>query len=238
MRNRILPVFALALVILTPELNAADGEPGVEPPPHENLSEGWYAQIDTSQGNIVVRLLPDQAPQAVAQFAALAEGKLDRTDPATGEASKARFYDGASVYLADAGLRFEAGDPTGAAYGGPSLWVSPREGGGPVNFDAAGRLGLNLTSGRGATPYSFIVTASPQPRLSGRYPCFGIVVKGLDVVLSISEVKTLPNGRPIEPVTIERVGIFSVGEPPPLQEPDSYQSRPKRLAPRPRPRQN
>ena len=40
------------------------------------LDEGWYARLETDRGMILIRLLPDQAPQSVAHFAALAEGKL------------------------------------------------------------------------------------------------------------------------------------------------------------------
>jgi len=238
MPNRTFLILAILLMLLVPGVSRAAGEPESDPQLPEGLAEGWYANIDTNMGKILARLLPDQAPQAVAQFAALAEGRLERTDPTTGETTKFHFFDGAGVYLAKAGLRFEAGDSTGVAHGGPSLWVSPKEGAGPINFDAAGRLGLSLTSGRGASPYSFIVTASPQPQLTGRHPCFGEVVAGLDVVFRISEVKTLPNGRPIEPVVIEQVRVFSVGDPAPLREPDSYLSRPKRLAPRQRSRQD
>ena len=43
----------------------------------EELAPGWYARIDTSMGRIVVQLLPEQAPQAVAQFVALARGEVE-----------------------------------------------------------------------------------------------------------------------------------------------------------------
>ena len=43
-------------------------------------------------------------------------------------------------------------------------------------------------------------------------------------VYRITEVKTHKNGRPIEPVTIEKIRIFSVGNPPPIPEPDAVRS--------------
>jgi len=232
MRDPRLRLLALLLVILAPGAARSEGQASAEQLFLEQLPAGWYARVETSMGRIIARLLPDQAPQAVAQFAALAGGELDRTDPLTGEMGKAHFYDGLEVYLAEAGLRFEAGDPAGGSRGGPSLWVSPHEGQGPVNFLAGGRLGLNLMSGRGASPYSLIFTAAPQPRFSGRQPCFGSVVSGLEVIRRISEVKTHPGGRPLEPVVVEQIRVFSVGDPPPLAEPVSYQPQPKAFAPR------
>lgn len=236
MRHRTLSALTLFLIlVIGPAAAGSDGTAGVESRPQEELAPGWYARIDTSMGRIVVHLLPGQAPQAVAQFVALAKGEVERTDPMTGEAIEGPYYDGTSVYLAKAGLRFEAGDPTSTGGGGPPLWVSSKEGGGPVNFHAAGRLGLNLTPGRGASPYSFFITAAAQPQFSGLYPCFGTVVQGLDVILRITAVKTRRDDRPIEPVLINKVRIFTVGDPPGLAEPVSYQAKPKRFAPRPRP---
>jgi peptidyl-prolyl cis-trans isomerase A (cyclophilin A) len=224
----------LLLALLTPFSAASDDPPETGVPPEEQFPEGRYATIDTTMGRIVVRLLPDQAPQAVAQFVALAEGTLERADPMTGEKLAGRYYDGVGIYLAEAGIRFEAGDSTNTGRGGPPLWVSPTEGAGPVNYSSPGRLGLVPAPGRGASPYSIMITASAQPRLSGRYPCLGEVVSGADVVMRISEVKTHRNGKPIEPLRIDKIRTFTVGEPSALPEIISYQAERRRLAPLPR----
>jgi len=235
MRHRILSALVLFPFLVVPAL--ADSA-GTSSPPEESpqrLPPGWYARIDTTMGRIVVRLLPEQAPQAVAQFVALAEGKVERHDPVTGDPISGPYYDGTEVYLAKAGIRFEAGDPTSTGGGGPPLWVDNKEGQGPVNFYTAGRIGLNPTPGRGASPYSFFITASAQPQLTGIYPCFGSVVEGRGVVERITEVTTHRDGRPMEPIHITRVRIFTEGEPPPLAEPVSYRMQPRQLSPRPRP---
>ena len=192
----------------------------------ENLPEGWYAWIETSMGRLAVQLLPDQAPQSVAHFAALAEARLEWTDPLTGEVRKNHFYDGTEVHKAVAGDRFEAGSPSGTGRGGPVMWVSHEEAQGPVNFSFPGRVGMTRASGRRVSAYQFFVTASAQPHYTGRHPCFGLVVKGMDVVIDITGVKTYSNGRPIEPVTIERVRIFKIGDPPPLAEPVPHHPTP------------
>jgi peptidyl-prolyl cis-trans isomerase A (cyclophilin A) len=232
MLQRLPSVWLLSLLLLVPAANGTAVGSTVAPPTGDELPEGWYARIETSMGKIVVRLLPEQAPQAVAQFVALARGTLERVDPVTGEPVTDPYYDGTEVYSVELGVRFEAGKPAGS--GGPQMWAPPKEGVGPVNYNLAGRLGLNLVSGRGATPYNFFVTATAQPRLSGVYPCLGVVVEGRDVALRITAVRTQPGGRPVESIRIEKVRVFTVGDPQALPELVSYVAKPRRLAPRPR----
>jgi peptidyl-prolyl cis-trans isomerase A (cyclophilin A) len=173
-------------------------------------------------GTIVAQLLPKQAPQSVAHFAALAEARMEWTDPVTGEKHKNHYYDGSLVHFVAAGSRFETGSLNGNGSGGPVLWVPLSELEGPINFSVSGRLGMTRASGARLSAYQFFVTAAGMPAFTGRHPCFGAVVTGRDVAMKITTVKTYPNGRPIEPVTIERIRIFAIGEPPPLPEPVEY----------------
>ena len=188
--------------------------------PPADLTDGWYARIDTSLGRIVARLLPDQAPQSVAHFAALAEGRLEWLDPASGEVQRDHYYDGIPVHFALAGLRFEAGDHHGTGAGAPEIYI-PEEGVGPGHYNAPGRLGMTRAAGR-ISGVQFFVTASATPSLNPTYPCFGVVVSGLDVVRSITTVKTYSNHRPIDPPVLERVRVFAVGDPAPLPQPVAY----------------
>jgi peptidyl-prolyl cis-trans isomerase A (cyclophilin A) len=221
-RRQLAVWFVLTLVIVTPSFSQQETTDGEFTPP-EGLSEGWYARIDTSAGRIIARLLPEQAPQSVAHFAAMAEGRLEWFDRNDGEFKKGPYYDGIKIHRAVAGRLFEAGDPSGTGYGAPDLFVAP-EGAGPINFNAPHRLGMTKEGGV-TSGVQFFVTASAQPRLSRFHPCFGIVVSGHDVVMSISQVKTYPNKRPLDPPVLERVRIFKVGDPPPLPEPQRYVHR-------------
>jgi len=212
-------VLSVALPLLAPA--GAETAPAPRLTLPANLPQGWYATIETSLGTIVARLFPEQAPQAVAHFAALAEGRLEWVDPLTGTTKKGNYYDGIKVHLAAAGQRFEAGDPTGTGRGAPPIWV-PRETRGPMNFDAPWRLGMTRASGGRVSGVLFFVTAAGLSFLNGDHPCFGEVVAGRDVVISICSVKTGPGGKPIDPVVIERIRIHSVGDPIPLPEPVRY----------------
>jgi peptidyl-prolyl cis-trans isomerase A (cyclophilin A) len=234
-------VVSTILLALASHAGLAGAEPAASEPDLEsmnlpdNLAEGWYARIETSMGRIAVQLLPRQAPQSVAHFAALAEAQLEWTDPLTGEVRKNHFYDGTEVHKAVAGERFEAGSPSGTGRGGPVMWVSHEEAQGPVDFSYPGRLGMTRASGRRVSAYQFFVTASAQPHFSGRHPCFGVVVSGMEVVIEITGVKTYSNGRPVEPVTIEKIRIFKIGEPPPLADPVPHQPTPAEFKAKERP---
>jgi peptidyl-prolyl cis-trans isomerase A (cyclophilin A) len=228
-RHLVTPLTLALVVVAICPTHATETEGAFVPP--DNLQEGWYARIETSMGRIVARLLPEQAPQSVAYFTAMAEGRLEWFDPSAGEVQKGPYYDGIKVHRASAGLSFEAGDPHGTGNDAPSLYIA-LEGTGPVNFSKPGRLGMTKAP-TFISAVQFFVTASSQPRLTGTYPCFGIVVSGLNVVTNISQVKTYRSHRPIDPPVIERIRIFSVGDPPPLPEPQPYTPKLHRLEARP-----
>jgi len=224
---------AMALVVLG-VFSASGSLPAEEAwtPPETVIHPGWYARIHTSMGLIIVRLLPEQAPQSVAHFAAAAEGELEWNDIITGKPVKERYFDGAQVHMAIAGRQFEAGDRTGSGTAAPSVYVPYDEGRGPVNFSVKGRMGLTRASGRRISAVQFFISASAQPWLSGHYPCIGVVVYGNDAALRITSVKTYGSGRPLEPVVIEKIRIFSIGDVEPLQEPIPYKPSPLEIAPR------
>lgn len=199
-----------------------EGErPAVEIPEGIVLDDGWYTRIDTTMGVIVARLLPGQAPQAVAHFAALAEGKLTWNDPFTGEPTNEPYYDGVAIHKVEAGSRLEAGDRTGTGKGAAPFWIPP-EGFGPITFNKPGRLGMTRAPMGRISGSLFFISASGLPFLSRRHPCFGKVVHGLETVYRISSVKTYSNGKPIEDVILEKVRIFKVGDPDPLPDPEEY----------------
>ncbi len=215
-----------------PDLSAAAAAEEVPLP--SGLAEGWYAYIDTSFGVIVARLLPDQAPQSVAHFAALAEGRLGWPDPLTGETHKMPYYDGLRVTKAIAANRFEMGERTEVGRTTPPFYVPP-EGGSPVDYSAPGRLGMIRSVMNRISGVKFFVTAGTVPSLNGN-PCFGLVVSGQHVVAAISEVKTYRNGMPIDPVTVRRIRVRKVGNPPALPEPVPHVPTGEKFGPRIEPR--
>ncbi len=213
--------FVLSIALTLLPAAGVETAPPAESPLPANLPRGWYARIETSAGTIVARLLPEQAPQAVAHFAAFAEGRLDWVDPLTGVTKKENYYDGMKIHKVVAGQRFEAGDPTETGRGAPPIWV-PLEARGPVKFDGPFRLGMTRAPLGRISGMLFFVTAAGVSFLNRDHPCFGEVVLGRDVVSLICGVKTGPTGKPLDPVTIERIRIHGVGDPTPLPEPVRY----------------
>ena len=52
------------------------------------------AHFTTSEGNFTARLFDVEVPKTVANFAGLAEGTIEWTDPRTGRKTNARYFDG------------------------------------------------------------------------------------------------------------------------------------------------
>jgi peptidyl-prolyl cis-trans isomerase A (cyclophilin A) len=69
------------------------------------MAEELYATLETTEGNIEVRLFPDQAPKTVGNFVGLAEGTTEWTDPRTGSVKKGESLYAGTVFHPD--LRFD-----------------------------------------------------------------------------------------------------------------------------------
>ena len=206
---------------------ASEATPEFEIPP--GLETGWYTRIQTSMGEIFARLLPEQAPQAVAHFVGMSQGTLPWTDMVSGDTIKDRYYDGMRIQTVQAGRLFETGDATEQGRSTPLLYL-PYEGYGPLDFSRPYMMGYTLLGGARISAVKFFVTASGQPWLNGDNPCFGQVVAGQNVVFNISQVKAYSSRSPIEDIFIERVDVFRVGDPPPLPEPVPFKPKKKHVS--------
>lgn len=190
----------------------------------DGLPEGWYARIRTGFGELVVRLLPDQAPQSVAHFVAFAEGRMTWTDPLTGQSRRDRYYDGLTIHKVAKLERFEAGDPTATGRGSPPIYVPP-ELNGPVNFTRPYLVGMTRSSLGRISGSLFFVTAASLSYLTHRHPCIGEVVLGRDVVDRIVAVRVDGNDKPVDPIALESVRIVKVGDPTPIPDPVPFKPK-------------
>jgi peptidyl-prolyl cis-trans isomerase A (cyclophilin A) len=220
-----------SLLLVSALLGALAPAPTPDPAPiPAGLAQGWYASVETNLGRVLVRLLPDQAPQSVAHFVGLAEGTLEWTDPLTGEPRKGKYYEGGKVYEANAGRFFGIGERAADETYSPMLFVPPSRGPAAVNFYQGWRVAnVKVGSRMSAARIMFLIT--PMPVLNEEVPCFGEIVDGREVAFSIAAVKTAGRGRPIDPVTIERIRIFAVGDPPPLPAPVAHLPEPAQMVP-------
>jgi peptidyl-prolyl cis-trans isomerase A (cyclophilin A) len=173
------------------------------------MTETLTATLRTNQGTIVVRLFPDHAPKTVRNFAELAEGSRDWTDPRTGQPSRASLYNGTIFHRVIPDFMIQGGDPLGTGTGGPGYQF-----GDEIHPDLAFTRPYLLAmanAGPGTNGSQFFITTVPTPWLNGKHTIFGEVVEGKDVVDAISQVDRDRRDRPAKDVVLESVEISGAG---------------------------
>jgi peptidyl-prolyl cis-trans isomerase A (cyclophilin A) len=163
------------------------------------------ATLRTSEGTIVVRLFPDQAPKTVANFVELAEGTREWTDPRTRSSSTGKLYDGTIFHRVIPGFMIQGGDPLGTGTGGPGYKFGD-EFHPDLAFSRPYLLAM-ANAGPGTNGSQFFITTVPTPWLNRKHTIFGEVIEGADVVDRITEVKRQSNDRPVTDVVLESVVI-------------------------------
>lgn len=169
-----------------------------------------FAVFNTSMGTFKAKLFGDKAPKSVENFVGLAEGTKEWTDPRTNKKVKTPLYDGTKFHRVIKGFMIQGGDPLGTGTGGPGF-RNPTERHPDLKHNRPGILAM-ANAGPNTDGCQFYVTVaatawldSPPP--PGGYSVFGEVVEGMDVVNKISTVKTGPQDRPVEDVTIKSIKI-------------------------------
>src|ERR1700723_3825082 len=166
---------------------------------------GTYAIFETSQGNIVVRLLEKEAPNTVANFVGLAEGTKEFTNERTGKKEKRAFYDGLVFHRVIPDFMIQGGCPEGSGRGGPGYKFGD-EFHASLKHSKAGKLSM-ANSGPGTNGSQFFLTVAPTPHLNNRHAIFGEVIEGYDIADKISKVPRDSGDRPKTPVTLKKVRI-------------------------------
>jgi peptidyl-prolyl cis-trans isomerase A (cyclophilin A) len=167
---------------------------------------GTYAVLNTSEGQIVCRLFPQDAPKTVANFIELAEGKRDWTHPLTREKSKNKLYDGTIFHRVIPDFMIQGGDPAGNGMGGPGYQFEDETRHSPHRFDAKGKLAM-ANAGPNTNGSQFFITVAPTEWLTGKHTIFGEVVEGQDTVEKISRVARDRQDKPSKSVVLESVVI-------------------------------
>jgi peptidyl-prolyl cis-trans isomerase A (cyclophilin A) len=169
---------------------------------------GTYAIFETSQGNIVVRLLEKEAPKTVENFIGLAEGTKEFTNESTGKKEKRNYYDGLTFHRVIPQFMIQGGCPRGDGRGGPGYTFGD-EFHPSLKHAKAGKLSM-ANAGPNTNGSQFFITVAPTPWLDNRHTIFGEVVEGQDVADKISNVPRDSSDRPRTPVTLNKVKIERV----------------------------
>jgi len=163
------------------------------------------ATLQTSEGTIVLRLFPDQAPKTVSNFVELAEGTRQWTDPKTRQTSSGKLYDGTIFHRVIPDFMIQGGDPLGTGTGGPGYKFGD-EFHPELSFDRPYLLAM-ANAGPGTNGSQFFITTVPTPWLNRKHTIFGEVIEGADIVDRISHVKTQAGDRPVTDVVLESVTV-------------------------------
>src|SRR5277367_4001852 len=170
---------------------------------------GTYAVFNTSEGQIVCRLFPEQAPKTVANFIELAEGAREWTHPVTKKKGSDKLYDGTIFHRVIPDFMIQGGDPAGSGMGGPGYKFEDETKGSQHSLDKKGKLAM-ANAGPNTNGSQFFITVAPTTWLTGKHTIFGEVVEGQDVADKISQVARGAQDKPKTPVTITSLVIEHV----------------------------
>ena len=165
-----------------------------------------YAHFTTSEGNFTARLFDAETPNTVANFAGLADGSKEWTDPRSGRTVKQPYFNGTVFHRVIEGFMIQGGDPLGQGTGGPGYTFADE-------FNPAlrhSKPGILSMANRGPNTNGgqFFITLAATPWLDDKHSVFGEIVDGMDVVKKIGDTATSkPGDRPVKPITIQSVTI-------------------------------
>lgn len=190
----------------------------------EPMKNDTIAVMETTMGNITIRLFPEVAPKAVENF--------------IGHANSG-YYEGIIFHRVMDNFMIQGGDPTGTGYHGESIWGEPFEDEfSPLALNFRGALSM-ANSGPNTNGSQFFIVQNPElpkdfltmleqmvekgqydatflefykewggyPSLDGVHTVFGAVIDGMDVVDSIAKVETDANDKPLSDIKINKITV-------------------------------
>lgn len=143
------------------------------------------AIFKTSAGDITVKLYESECPRTVANFVALAMGKVEWTDPKSGQKTSRPLYSGTVFHRVIPQFMIQGGCPLGAGTGGPG-WRFADEIHPKLRHTGPGILSM-ANAGKNTNGSQFFLCEVATPHLDGKHAVFGQVLEGQDVVDAIKQ---------------------------------------------------
>ena len=129
-------------------------------------------KLATTEGDIVIELFENEAPQAVGNFVNLVEKK---------------YYDGLTFHRVLPNFMAQGGCPDGRGTGGPGYKIYCECEKENYRRHFSGTLSM-AHAGKNTGGSQFFMTFLPTPHLDGRHTAFGRVIEGKDVMSKIQRV--------------------------------------------------
>jgi len=179
-----------------------------------------FARLHTTQGNMIVALEEERAPETVKNFVGLALGTIDWKDPKSGKSMAGTpMYDGIRFHRVIPDFMVQVGDPQSKYPDMASRWGT----GGPgyrfndeihpeLKHNRPGALSM-ANAGPNTNGSQIFITEVPTPHLDGRHAVFGYVVAGVNVITKLANVQTRRD-CPVEEQVLSKVEIFRSAEVP------------------------
>ncbi len=136
-----------------------------------NLDPENTLYMDLKGGRVVIQMLPDLAPKAVARVK---------------ELTREGFYNNTPFHRVIPGFMAQGGDPTGTGTGGSKLPNLPAEFTNKAHF-LRGTVGSARTQDPNSANSQFFICFAPAPFLDGQYTIWGRVVSGMEYVDQIKK---------------------------------------------------
>lgn len=174
-------------------------------------------EMVTTEGNIKIKLFPEQAPKTVENFLTHA---------------KDGYYDGVIFHRVINNFMIQGGDPDGTGMGGESIWGDSFED--EISnqlYNLRGALSM-ANAGPGTNGSQFFIVQNKEdmsdgllaedvptkiidayanggtPHLDGKHTVFGQVVEGMDVVDKIAAAETEAGDKPAKDIKIKNINIL------------------------------
>ncbi len=145
--------------------------------------------LETNLGNIEIELYDDTMPITTGNFKKLV--------------SKG-FYDGIIFHRVIPNFMIQGGDPLGNGMGGPGYTIKDEFT--KTNKNDRGTISM-ANAGPNTGGSQFFINVNNNNFLDAKHPVFGKVIKGMDVVDKIVNVRRDNNDKPLDDVIIKKAKI-------------------------------
>lgn len=167
-------------------------------------SADYKGRIVTDVGTIGIRLYASSNLMSM-NFMELALGRKRFFD-VSGKRQLKPFYNGLIFHRAHPDLGIFSGCPLGNGRGWPGFMI-PAENLKDAKFDRPGLIAMAKVEGDSDVGSQFFITTKAQPRLDGRFPVFGEVTSGMEVVQKIAAAQRDVLMKPLKPIHIKQIEI-------------------------------